>query len=199
MINFYMLYEGFYHFDEKTRTCMINRTFNRVSVTGVMVIGVQLPCILLYYFYIRIFISAAQINRRARTQLELKRSKTSYKFSVGLFASLILFTSTLIPYSIMLIVDYADKFHRVFHAYGLVLMRINSCLNPVLYYFTNPMFKKGFKNFYFLLFNRKEYSFSIVKKEKKLLNHRLHQNVIEMKKQTENLDPRPVDHLFGKA
>jgi hypothetical protein len=23
--------------------------------------------------------------------------------------------------------------------------------------------------------------------------------VIEMKKQTENLDPRPVDHLFGKA
>jgi len=99
----------------------------------------------------------------------------------------------------MLIVDYEDKFHRVFHAYGLVLMRINSCLNPVLYYFTNTMFKKGFKNFYFLLFDRKEYSFSIVKKEKKMLSQRLHQNVIKMKKQTENLDSCPVDHLFRKA
>ncbi len=44
------------------------------------------------------------------------------------------------------------------------------------------MFKKGFKNFYFLLFDRKEYSFSIVKKEKKMLSQRLLQNMIEIKK-----------------
>jgi len=196
-----MLYEGYYHFDEKTRTCMFKRTFNRVLMTSVAILGVILPCILLNYFYIRIFISTVQVRIRAQrhNRLEQKKARNNYTFSIGLFASLFLFTSTFIPYSIMLLVDYEDKFHRVFHAYGLVLMRINSCLNPVLYYFTNTMFKKGFKNFYFLLFDRKEYSFSIVKKEKKLLNHRLHQNVIEMKKQTENLDSRPVDHLLGKA
>ncbi len=163
---------------------MFNRTFDRVLLTTVNILGVELPCILLNYFYIRIFISTVQIRGRAKrhSQLEQKKARNNYTFSIGLFASLFLFTSTFIPYSIMLLVDYEDKFHRVFHAYGLVLMRINSCLNPVLYYFTNPMFKKGFKNFYFLLFDRKEYSFSIVKKEKKMLSQRLLQNMIEIKK-----------------
>ena len=180
---------------------MFNRTFDRVLLTTLNILGLQLPCVLLNYFYIRIFIKTVQIKRRAQrnSQLEQKKAKIDYTFSIGLFASLFLFTCTLFPYSLMSIIDYEDNFHRVFHAYGLVLMRINSCLNPVLYYFTNPMYKKGFKNFYFLLFDRKEYSFSIVKKEKKMLSQRLHQNVIEMKKQTENLDSRPVDHLLGKA
>ncbi len=51
-------------------------------------------------------------------------------------------------------------------------MRINSCLNPLLYCLTSTLFKKGFKNIYFVLFNRKEYSFSIEVKERKLLNER---------------------------
>jgi len=196
-----MFNTGFFCFDEKTRTCMINRTFDRVLVTILSILGIQIPCVLLNYFYIRIFIKTVQTRRRAqrKSQLEQKKAKIDYTFSIGLFASLFLFTCTLFPYSILLVIDHEDNYHRVFHAYGLVLMRINSCLNPVLYYFTNSMFKKGFKNFYFLLFDRKEYSFSIVKKEKKMLSQRLHQNVIEMKKQTENLDPLPVDHLFGKA
>jgi len=165
---------------------MFNRTFNRALLLIANILGIQLPCIVLNFFYIRIFISTVQAKRRAisHNQLKQKKAKIDYKFSVGLFASLFLFTCTLIPYSIMLIVDYEDKLHKVFHMYGLVLMRINSCLNPVLYFLTNPMFRKGYKNFYYFLFNRKKYSFSIVKKEKMLLNERLLQKEIKMKKLT---------------
>ena len=181
-----MLFASVYHFDEKNLTCMFDRTFNRVLVTTVSILGLQLPCVILNYFYIQIFTTTVQTKRRAFSQnkLDQKKAKIDYKFSIGLFASLFLFTCTLVPYSIMLIVDYEDKFHRVFHMYGLVLMRINSCLNPVLYFLTNPMFRKGYKNFYYFLFNRKEYSFSIVKKEKKLLNERLLQKEIALKKST---------------
>jgi len=168
---------------------MFNRTLNRVLVTILTILGIHVPCILLNYFYIRIFLSTVQTRRRAQrhNQLENKKAKIDYKFSIGLFASLSLFTFTLMPYSVILIVDYADNLNRIFHAYGLVLMRINSCLNPVLY-LNNPMFKKGYKNAYNFIFNRKEYSFSIVKKEKKLLNKRLILNKIKMNRQIESVN-----------
>jgi len=70
-------------------------------------------------------------------------------------------------------IDYKDTLPAAYHLYGLVLMRINSCLNPLLYGLTNTLFKKGFKNIYFLLFDRKQYSFSIEVKERKILNERL--------------------------
>ncbi len=50
------------------------------------------------------------------------------------------------------------------------------------------MFKKGYKNAYNFIFNRKEYSFSIVKKEKKLLNKRLILNKIKMNRQIESVN-----------
>ena len=99
-------------------------------------------------------------------------------------------------------IDYKDTLPAVYHLYGLVLMRINSCLNPLLYGLTNTLFKKGFKNIYFLLFNRKEYSFSIEVKEKKFLNERLllqelnlkKLNTLEKKEEEENLD---INHDFN--
>ncbi len=50
-----------------------------------------------------------------------------------------------------------------------------------MYGLTNTLFKKGFYNFYFLLFDKKKYSFSIEVREKKLLNERILRQEIELK------------------
>jgi len=79
-------------------------------------------------------------------------------------------------------IDHNDTLPVAYHLYGFAFMRINSCLNPLLYGLTNTIFKKGFQNIYFLLFNRKEYSFSIEVKEKRLLNERILLQEIELKR-----------------
>ncbi len=49
--------------------------------------------------------------------------------------------------------------------FGYVCMKINSFLNPILYATSCSLFLKGYKNFIYLIFNRKNYSYSIVQKE----------------------------------
>jgi len=69
-------------------------------------------------------------------------------------------------------IDFEDTLPGAYRRHGLILARINSCLNPLLYGLTNTIFRKGFENFYFFLFNRKEYSFSIEAKKRRRLNER---------------------------
>ena len=130
----------------------------------------MLTCLSLFYFYLRIFsetIKARQSVRR-REQSQARHHRLDLSFSIGLFSSLTLFSLSFVPFCILLIVDYEDKLSRIFHLYGLLFVRINSCLNPVLYRVTNSKFKQGFNNFFNLLFNRNEYEYSLDIKQKKL-------------------------------
>ena len=173
---------------------MVKRTFNRFILYCILILCVISPFALIFFCYIRIFIYTIKAKKRAITYKKIQKHKFDLKFSIGLFLSIILFVFTYIPFSIILMIDYKDTLPAVYHLYGLVLMRINSCLNPLLYGLTNTLFKKGFKNIYFLLFNRKEYSFSIEVKEKKILNEKLLLQELEskklniLKKKEENLD-----------
>jgi hypothetical protein len=58
-------------------------------------------------------------------------------------------------------IDFNDELPRSAHMYPILLAHINSSLNPVLYAFTNGNFKKGYRNLYFCLFERKKYVFTI--------------------------------------
>ena len=180
---------------------MVKRTFNRFILYCILILCVISPFALIFFCYIRIFIYTIKAKKRAITYKKIQEKRIDLKFSIGLFSSIILFVFTYIPFSIILMIDYKDTLPAVYHLYGLVLMRINSCLNPLLYGLTNTLFKKGFKNIYFLLFNRKEYSFIEVK-EKKILNERLllqelnfkKLNTLEKKEEEENLD---INHDFN--
>ena len=161
--NIFIIQLEAYHYDDKNKTCMFNRTFNRLVVSISSACGIMMPCIFLYYFYIRIFVHTIKTRKNAKNHDQLKNKQTEnidLSFSVGLFASLILFTSTFVPFCILLIVDYEDELPRAFHLFGLLFIRINSCLNPVLYYATNSLFRDSMKNFFYFFFNRKNYSFS---------------------------------------
>ena len=140
---------------------MVKRTFNRFILYCILILCVISPFTLIFFCYIRIFIYTVKAKKRAIIYKKIQEKKIDLKFSIGLFSSIILFVFTYIPFSIILMIDYKDTLPATYHLYGLVLMRINSCLNPLMYGLTSTLFKKGFRNIYFLLFNRKEYSFSI--------------------------------------
>ena len=126
-----------------------------------LLLGIMVPCLLLFFFYLRIFTHTIRVRQRAQNHNQLnRRSKIDLTFSIGLFSSLIIFSVTFVPYFILLIVDYEDKLPRAFHLYGLIFIRINSCLNPILYGTTNTTFKDGYKNFLNLIFNKNEYEYS---------------------------------------
>jgi hypothetical protein len=173
---------------------MVKRTFNRSILYCILILCVILPFALIFFCYIRIFMHTIKAKRRAITYKKIQEHKINLKFSIGLFSSILLFVFTYIPFSIILMIDYKDTLPAAYHLYGLVLMRTNSCLNPLLYGLTNTLFRKGFENIYFLLFNRKEYSFSIEVKEKKILNEKLllqelkSKKLNTIKKKEENLD-----------
>ena len=117
----------------------------------------MIPCSLLFYFYLRILTKTIRTRQRAHSHNQFNReTKLDLTFSIGLFSSLIIFSVTFVPYFILLIVDYEDKLPRAFHLYGLIFIRINSCLNPILYGTTNKTFENGYKNFLNLILNKKE-------------------------------------------
>ncbi len=176
-----MKYLNFYHFDEKIKTCMLNRTISRYVVTILSIFCVILPFTLILIIYIKIFIHIIKAKLRAKSH-SLNRHNIDLKFSIGLFSSILFFAFTFVPFAFILIIDYNDNLAASYHLYGYVSIRINSCLNPLLYSVSNTVFRKGFQNTFFLLFNRKEYSFSIVKKEKRLLNERIVLQEIELRK-----------------
>jgi hypothetical protein len=46
----------------------------------------------------------------------------------------------------------------------MLFARINSVLNPLLYATTNALFREGFKNFFYLIFNKKNYHYILPKR-----------------------------------
>jgi hypothetical protein len=185
-------YFGLFIYDEKLRTCFMNRTYSKYLLSSLGTIGIVVQCLLITFFYIKIFIYTIKIKQRAQSQ-NRNQHEIDLKFSIGLFLSILLFVITYAPFTIILMTDYKDILPASFHLYGFLLMRINSCLNPLLYGLTSTLFRKGFQNIYFLLFDRKKYSFSIEVRERKLLNERnLCQeielkNFISLKKEEKNL------------
>ncbi len=170
-----------FQYDEKLRTCFINRTYSKYLFRSLGTFGIIVYCLLIIIFYVKIFICIIDSKQRAQPQNRIKH-KIDLKFSIGLFSSILLFVITYVPFSIIVMIDHEDILPAAYHLYGFAFMRINSCLNPLLYGLTNTVFKKGYQNIYFLLFNRKEYSFSIVKKEKQLLHERLHRQEMDSKR-----------------
>jgi len=116
----------------------------------------------------------------------------------------------------ILIFDHEDRLPRAFHLFSLVFIRINSCLNPILYGATNSTFKEGYDNFWNLLFKRSKYEFSLEIKKKKIQKDKDMEEQMEsrrLKKQEklknlENLDeivaleeliPKNLKHAEKKA
>ena len=43
--------------------------------------------------------------------------------------------------------DFQDRYSRSVHLFTVLVAHLNSALNPVLYAVSNPLFRRGYKNF----------------------------------------------------
>jgi hypothetical protein len=61
--------------------------------------------------------------------------RKSLKLAKGLFASFMLFTLCWLPYGIVVMIDFEDKFPASVITYTMDIAHFNSTLNPILYAF----------------------------------------------------------------
>jgi len=138
-------------------------------------LGIFLPNILVAFFYFKIFKTTYDAKKRALTQdfVTNKKVKLSLSFSKGMFASYFFFMIAFLPYGLLAIIDFDNRLPRYIHMLAYILVKFNSLLNSILYGTTCELFWKGYKNFLNLMFNKKEYSYSLIKKERL---ERIHKN-----------------------
>jgi len=155
-------------FDSKLMTCLWSRSSNIVYTYLVACLGTFLPNFIVAFFYFKIFKTTYDARKRALTQdfVTNKKVKLSLSFSRGMFASFFFFMIAFLPYGIILILDFDNSLPRYIHMSGYILVKFNSILNSILYGTTCELFWKGYKNFLNLIFNKKEYSYSLIKKER---------------------------------
>jgi hypothetical protein len=106
------------------------------------------PCIIILYFYVSIFIYAVKSHARVAHKNSGNNMKHSLRVAKGLFVSYILFVVCWLPYGIACIFDFEDKWPRTVHMYTMLFAHMNSSLNPLVYAISNPLFQKGYKNFF---------------------------------------------------
>ena len=156
------------HYDTQLMTCMWSRSYNKVFTYVTACFGSFLPNIIVAFLYLKIFKTTYDAKKRALTQdfVTNKKVKLSLSFSKGMFASYFFFMIAFLPYGIILILDFDNSLPRYIHMLGYILVKFNSILNSILYGTTCELFWKGYKNFLNLIFNKKEYSYSLIKKER---------------------------------
>ena len=156
------------HYDTQLMTCMWSRSYNKIFTYITACLGIYAPNIIVAFFYFKIFKTTYDARKRALTQdfVTNKKVKLSLSFSRGMFASFFFFMIAFLPYGIILILDFDNSLPRYIHMFGYILVKFNSLLNSILYGTTCELFWKGYKNFLNLIFNKKEYSYSLIKKER---------------------------------
>jgi hypothetical protein len=104
--------------------------------------SIVVPCICTFFFYLRIYLYAnkARIAVNSNVNNELRSSLGVAK---SLFSSFMLFTLCWLPYGVIVMVDFNDTFPRAAVEYSMTIAHLNSSLNPLLYAFFNPSFRKG--------------------------------------------------------
>jgi len=155
-------------FDSKLMTCLWSRSANKVYTYLAACLGSFLPMIMVAFIYFKIFKTTYDAKKRALTKdfVTNKKVKLSLSFSKGMFASYFFFMIAFLPYGIIVILDFDNSLPRYIHMLGYIVIKFNSVLNSILYGTTCELFWKGYKNFLNLIFNKKEYSYSLIKKER---------------------------------
>jgi hypothetical protein len=104
----------------------------------------------------------------------------SIRIAKGLFASFLLFTICWLPYGLIVMSDYNDRFPRAAHMYSMMFAHLNSALNPLLYAFFNPAFQRGYISFFKMIIHGKN-SKRLRNTMEHTMEHSLHISTIETK------------------
>ena len=120
-----------------------------------IILSIIVPCIAIFLFYVRIFYYSHKSGQRSNSSSD----KKSLRLAKGLFASFMIYTLCWMPYGLIVLIDFADRFPRSVFMFSMALGHLNSSLNPIIYFYFNSTFRRGCLNllsklFFFLPFCR---------------------------------------------
>ena len=126
------------------------------------------PLIAMLYFYLAIFkaikyavemdaveidaVGAHEINeeinpeKNSENKINLDDLKQAFKFSKGLFIMYIMYSLTIIPLCLMLIIDIDQEWPEYLHQFPWLFYRLCSAATPVVYPLFHPSIRSGYKN-----------------------------------------------------
>jgi len=143
---------GNHYFDLDSLNCLWDRLASRSYVYFFVIVSICIPVLLICMFYFKIYKKVREMNSD-----HLRENKKLIQMTKGLFASCFIFTVCSLPYGLILLIDLENKLHRTAFMFSLLLLHLNSSLNPILYAFTNTQIREGYLNLFYFLFNRKKY------------------------------------------
>lgn len=104
------------------------------------------PCLAIFLCYSRIF----YFSHKSKNRSNSSNTVNSLRLAKGLFVSFILYTICWLPYGLVLLIDFEDRFPRSVLMFSMTLGHLNSALNPIIYFYFNSAFRQGCVN----LFNK---------------------------------------------
>ena len=132
--------------------------FNRNSVSYIYFLvffDALLPFFFIFFFYSSIFLKIQSLQAHS----QIANLEDQMKKIKGLLASSILFLLCYGPFTIVILTDFDSAYPKDLSMYTMALLHANSSFNAVLYYFTNTPIRKGYKNFFNLIFRRNLYKY----------------------------------------
>lgn len=147
-------------YDNKTLSCILNRTANKVYTVIFLSILIFIPTFSVLYFYSNIFISIIknEMNIGKRRIKSTARFKRTVRATKGLFLSCVIFMICHLPFGLVILSDLDDKLPNSAYMYSMLIAHLGSSTNVILYGLTNSQIFKGYKNLFTICLNRKSLS-----------------------------------------
>jgi len=172
LIKFLLIYQGEvgFSFDHQMKSCVFNRKMNR-SVLIIILSVLMIPLIAMFYFYLSIFKSiqytvgmwamrakdtddthmialgnlTVNAEKKQTNKTNLEDLKIILKFTKGLFVMYLMYTFTIFPLCLMMIVDIDQELPAYFHMYPWMFYRLCSSLTPIIYPLFHSSIRFGYK------------------------------------------------------
>lgn len=146
---------GDHSYDQKTLSCVWDRTADSSYTLFFSTVGVAFPIALISICYAKIykFVRASKVRILNVKEIANHKNKTkeysqyeSLKLAKTLFIIFIVFAACWVPYAIIVVVDRHDTFPMEVHIFSILIAHTNSSLNSLLYGLTNKQFLNGYKS-----------------------------------------------------
>ena len=145
---------GDHVYDQKTLSCVWDRTANYSYTVFFCCVGIVTPITLISICYLKIFLYVHASKKRLSQSGDdcsnpvdsqsMKRMGESMRLARTLFSIFVVFVCCWTPYAIIIVSDKDDAWPTEIHLFSVLFAHCNSSVNCLLYGLTNSHFRKGY-------------------------------------------------------
>lgn len=144
---------GDHVYDDKTLSCVWDRTADFSYTMFFSTVGVAFPIILISICYLKIYLHVRQSKLKVAAMrregkvvsfTSTREYRESMKLARTLFIIFVVFAVCWTPYAIIVAADTKDSYSMEVHIFSILIAHTNSSLNSVLYGLTNKHFRNSY-------------------------------------------------------